>query len=225
MARQRLGGSFAPPLTDNLLAQYRALIDGLDPKSRVRDALEQLYRCVAQWWALPDSKRKGRKHPVGVGVIVDLEEEHAQALWDAIPWDHELDEMARLFDEIEREACARNSRQIEAWHGQVRDDLRSKHFPEQPWPKKLLDWMRRAGEELGFLLGLLPDGERKRAEQQLAAAAEFARKYRFALASKSYPDLPYPARESTPLRDAAHHLLWHVRELNLDREPVTNDKL
>ena len=28
-----------------------------------------------------------------------------------------------------------------------------------------------------------------------------------------------------PLRDAAFHLLWGVQELNLDREPMTTDKL
>lgn len=28
-----------------------------------------------------------------------------------------------------------------------------------------------------------------------------------------------------PLRDAAHHLLWTVHELDLDREPITTDKL
>ncbi len=27
------------------------------------------------------------------------------------------------------------------------------------------------------------------------------------------------------LRDAAHHLLWHVKELDLGREPITTDKL
>ncbi len=28
-----------------------------------------------------------------------------------------------------------------------------------------------------------------------------------------------------PHRDAAHHLLWHAFELELDREPLTSDKL
>jgi hypothetical protein len=28
-----------------------------------------------------------------------------------------------------------------------------------------------------------------------------------------------------PLRDAAFHLLWVTNELNLDREPITNDKI
>lgn len=36
---------------------------------------------------------------------------------------------------------------------------------------------------------------------------------------------PRPPLESTALRDAAHHLLWHVHELALDREPLTIDKL
>lgn len=31
--------------------------------------------------------------------------------------------------------------------------------------------------------------------------------------------------DQTPLRDCAFHLLWHVKELALDREPMTSDKL
>ncbi len=46
-----------------------------------------------------------------------------------------------------------------------------------------------------------------------------------ALSSKTYEGLPYPQREPTPLRDMAYHLLWHVKELSLDREPLTNDQL
>ena len=30
---------------------------------------------------------------------------------------------------------------------------------------------------------------------------------------------------SGPVRNAAFHLLWHVKELNLDREPLTLDRL
>ena len=30
---------------------------------------------------------------------------------------------------------------------------------------------------------------------------------------------------SGPIRDAAFHLLWHVKEITLDREPMTLDKL
>ena len=35
------------------------------------------------------------------------------------------------------------------------------------------------------------------------------------------PNDPGPAKQ---LRDAAFHLLWHVKELNRDREPITLDK-
>jgi len=28
-----------------------------------------------------------------------------------------------------------------------------------------------------------------------------------------------------PIRDAAFHLLWHAKEITLDREPITQDKL
>lgn len=33
-----------------------------------------------------------------------------------------------------------------------------------------------------------------------------------------------PVKEK-PLRDAAHHLLWHARELEMDREPLTANLL
>ncbi len=134
MAKSYIGGSFAPPLDDAKLARYRALIDALPARSPLRDALETLYRCVAQWWELPESTGGGRPHPVGRGYIVHLDEQHQKALWDAIPWEHELRECERLCD------------------------------------------------------GIDPRGQKE-------------------------------------LRDAAHHLLWFVKELNLDREPLTNDKL
>lgn len=37
-----------------------------------------------------------------------------------------------------------------------------------------------------------------------------------------FDDIP---AEEKRLRDAAFHLLWHVKEMNLDREPSTIDKL
>lgn len=37
--------------------------------------------------------------------------------------------------------------------------------------------------------------------------------------------IPATPAASKALRDAAHHLLWFAKELNLDREPITNDKL
>jgi hypothetical protein len=37
--------------------------------------------------------------------------------------------------------------------------------------------------------------------------------------------LPSDTPSQKSLRDAAFHLLWHVVELDKDREPITADKL
>lgn len=130
----RIGGSFAPPLTDELLSSYKSLIDGLDPRSQVRDAMQSLYDCCTAWWNLPESTGDGRPHPSGRGIIIHLDKAVAEALWDAIPWDDELAVIAMLFDGID-------------------------------------------------------------------------------------------ATKDRALRNAAFHLLWHVKELARDREPMTADKL
>jgi len=130
----RVGGSFAPPLTDELLMKYEALVNDLDPQFPVRDAMVKLLDCCKQWWDLPESVGEGKPHPSGRGNIVGLDEPIKKALWDHIPWSHELKAFGVLFDGID----------------------------------------------------------------------------------------PVKQKE---LRDAAHHLLWHVVELDLDREPITTDKL
>jgi len=131
--QQRAGGSFAPPLTDELIAKYEAMAEAAD--GPIRDAMMTCLACVKQWWDLPESSVNGsHEHPSGQGVIIPLDDPIAKELWDAIPWQHEIDAMAKLFDTID----------------------------------------------------------------------------------------PAADRE---LRNAAHHLLWHVVELNLDREPITADKL
>jgi hypothetical protein len=94
----RVGGSFAPPLTDETLARYRAVIDGLDERSPVRGAMADLLACAAAWWAQPESTGAGRPHGSGRGTVVSLDPAVADALWDAVPWPHECDAMQALFD-------------------------------------------------------------------------------------------------------------------------------
>lgn len=126
-----IGGTFAPPLSDEKLGEYAAFIEKLDG-SPVKDAMASLLACVRAWWELPEPVETAQsKHPSGRGTIVRLQNDHAKALWDLIPWKHELDSIQSLFDGI----------------------------------------------------------------------------------------------KETAIRNAAFHLLWHVRELDLDREPLTNDKL
>lgn len=130
-----VGGSFAPPLTDDLMAAYRAMFDKVDPQSQLRAALDVCYACCSKWWELPESTNGNTKmHPTGRGVIQALDDSIAKDLWEHIPWTSEIDTFANLFERISNET-------------------------------------------------------------------------------------------NKPLRDAAHHLLWHVRELDLDREPLTKDKL
>ena len=101
MAVQRIGGSFAPPLTDELLAKYKSSITAL-PESPERDALVELYTCCERWWNLPESKGAGTAHPV-MGVIVPLDKEIQDALFDSIPWKEQLDLMGQLFDKLKGE--------------------------------------------------------------------------------------------------------------------------
>lgn len=125
------GGSFAPPLTDKLLSSYAQLAAGAPPE--IKDAMQTLLKCVCQWWDLPESSGKEGTEPhlSGKGTIVTLDSEIADALWDNIPWIHELQMLEKLFETI----------------------------------------------------------------------------------------------TSAPLRNAAHHLLWFAKELELGREPITADKL
>lgn len=129
----RIGGSFAPPLSDELIAKYTHMVDDLPP-SPVKDGMSVLLHCCGVWWDLPESNGTKQPHGSGTGTITNLEDDHKKALWDHIPWDHELNSIQALFDTID------------------------------------------------------PETQRD-------------------------------------LRNAAFHLLWHVKELNLDREPLTTDKL
>lgn len=95
----RVGGSFAPPLSDELLAAYHA--QALEAPEEIRDAMLKLHACAAQWWELPESTGDGKPHPSGRGYVVALDEPIATALWESIPWTRELDMMAALFEGID----------------------------------------------------------------------------------------------------------------------------
>jgi hypothetical protein len=99
---------FAPPLTEDVLAGYRALADDppadLPHRGEVADALRTLLACVERWWGLPASKRtdgpvwyvshRGRPGAQVKTVQVretPLEDAHVAELWDVTPWMRELD--------------------------------------------------------------------------------------------------------------------------------------
>lgn len=122
---QYYGGSFAPPLSDDVLAAYQQRIDAL-PNSPVRDACTALMACCRKWWDLPEpAGTPQRSHPSGRGVIVDLHPDHAADLDDHIPWGHELDALGGekegkpgLFDGIDpvKDRDLRNMAFHLLWH-------------------------------------------------------------------------------------------------------------
>jgi len=155
MPQSRIGGAFAPPLTDELLAKYRTTIDDM-PAGPIKDALDSLLPCCEEWWDLPEPNgTKTKPHPVGVGTIVSLQDDHKHVLDEHIPWEHELKAIQDLFDALPT--------------------------------------------------GVTPPGQE-----------QFVYGVRRAVVID-------PAAKA--LRDMAFHLLWHVRELDFGREPLTADKL
>lgn len=132
----------AHALDETTLAVYGAEVDDLEP-GELKDTLLKLYRCIENWFRLPESKRTDIKQweftngTTGEKMTCKdqpLEEEHVKALWDTTPWMRELVAIEPLLDSI--------------------DSITQK-----------------------------------------------------------------------PLRDMAFHLLWFAKELTLDREPMTTDKL
>lgn len=236
MARKLIGGNFAPPLTDELLADYRKRVDGMKP-SPEKDAIGELLTCCETWWNLPEPAGTATvAHPVGRGLIVDMQEDHKQALWDLIPWEHELDAMgggkggqAGMFDAIEADVAGRNGERLAAWQRACEDALYPTFFPDftreefkqYRYAQRLL---HRDGDEAIPLLaaaGLTVDAISQFAEK--VAAWQVA--CNDVVQPGETPPVPKPEIEPTPIRNMAFHLLWHVRELNLDREPMTSDKI
>lgn len=99
----------APALNETTLAVYGAEVNALEP-SELKDTLLRLYRCVENWFRLPESKRTDVKQweftngTTGEKLTCKdqpLEEEHIMALWDTTPYMRELVAMEPLLDSID----------------------------------------------------------------------------------------------------------------------------
>ncbi len=131
----------APPLTDEILATYRTIIDSVPERTPLRDALEALYKCATAWWGVPVSKMREKRLATGTDLtqgpdvrFQKLDTETMEALYDHIPWMEEILGYEALFEQV--------------------SDATDKE-----------------------------------------------------------------------LRDCAFHLVWHAKELTLDREPITLDRI
>lgn len=97
---------FAPPLTENLLTDYRGLVEKL-PTGEIKDILLKCLVCVEAWWKLPESTRSAsqtlqfRKLDINQEIgIVPLEAEHVKSLWDVTPYPRETKGWGELLETL-----------------------------------------------------------------------------------------------------------------------------
>lgn len=96
-----IGGSFAPPLSDETIAKYEAMIAAL-PASPVKDGMATCLNCCKKWWDLPESNSKKVPHMTGV-AMTPLDKPIMVALDEHIPWENEIQAIADAFETISNE--------------------------------------------------------------------------------------------------------------------------
>lgn len=112
----RIGGSFAPPLTEQNLVSYRELADRAP--EQVKLEMHKLCDMVETFYLTPKSTLQGTPHPVGnvkgkngrvvTPMIVPLQDEEVERMWNLVPWNDEVsgehinecEVLSKLFDGI-----------------------------------------------------------------------------------------------------------------------------
>jgi hypothetical protein len=96
----RIGGSFAPPLDAEKVSAYRKMAK--NAPAEIKEVMVKLCDMmdVYQKSPKPKVKSKGTAHPSGKGTIVPLTEEQRDAIFEAVPWEHENQMYADLFETI-----------------------------------------------------------------------------------------------------------------------------
>jgi len=94
-----IGGSFAPPLDADTLADYKSL--AATAPEQVGEYMRDLIQMLKVFRETPDSEQPGKPHPSGRGTIVPLEDAEIKRIWDVVPWKEELDVMGGVFDNID----------------------------------------------------------------------------------------------------------------------------
>lgn len=113
----RLGGSFAPPIDAETLAEYRTIAEGAPPE--LKEPMVELCKMVGVFNETPASRQPGTPHPVGTmlrgdgsvipaPLVVPLDEAEIKRIWDYVPWDHECEMYRQLFETIPVDSPLRN---------------------------------------------------------------------------------------------------------------------
>lgn len=93
-----LGGCFAPPLTPEKLANYRAMASAAPPE--IGEAMSKLCDMVAKFQETPDSSLPDQPTNIPGLSLVPLEPDEVQRIWDWVPWGDELKLYAARFETI-----------------------------------------------------------------------------------------------------------------------------
>lgn len=180
-----------------------------------------------------------------------LEPDQVKTLWDATPWMRELSSLSPekgpdagngLLDLLQVDSVRRNEEKSRAWA-----DATSNAMLKAALGESQLEFV--SGPRFNAMRAMLRSCDTLAANGDSTAPAVRDGVFAiFGLTSIGYEELvakivacnesvlavlkgqaegpiPRPSLESTEIRDAAFHLLWHCKEITLDREPLTSDKL
>jgi len=112
-----VGGSFAPPLTETELKAAEKLAERGD--GPVRDGVLTLVKMARTFLKTPKSKAAGSPHPSGQGRVVRLDPAEVDRIESVVPWRHELDSLAGVFEGIDpaRDKPLRDAAFHLLWYG------------------------------------------------------------------------------------------------------------
>lgn len=102
MSMPRIGGTFAPPLTDKMLTRYQELAQTASPQ--VREAMLILVNMMQRFNETPDSTQPGSPHLSGVGTIIPLHKDEIARMDEHVPWKEELEMFGDLFEQLDPES-------------------------------------------------------------------------------------------------------------------------
>ena len=105
-----VGGSFAPPLTEDKLKEYKLLAATAD--IRINEVMLKLIEMVEVFNQTPTSASTPIPHRTGIVNQILLEEQEITRIWNYVPWDYEIEAYSKLFETINnsdnkplRDAC------------------------------------------------------------------------------------------------------------------------
>lgn len=110
----RVGGSFAPPITPETLAQYKGLASKAEP--RVKDGMTELITMLEEFNKTPVSTLFPVLHMSGAANVIPLTPEEIVRIDHCVPWDHELEAIGKVFNAI-KDTVLRKAAFHLLWYG------------------------------------------------------------------------------------------------------------